>query len=254
MQSSRLVCRTAVATALLAITAPAFSTPINMSSGEQNLQQILNGITVGGHSSINVLTDQVAPDELWAAAAGGGSVSQIIIELAGNRDVNSFGIYDAANPGNQLQLFSGPSGSGSRSIFAFLNDNCIELNMVTTGTCFNANRFGFYLQTDSHGPKWYSEVDLNADRSDHLVAYEGVGDWVDLPSTAPGPWGGDQYVLAFEDLPRSGWDYDYNDFVVMVNSVHEVPEPATITIMGMGLVALGIAVQRRRRAQVLGEK
>jgi hypothetical protein len=247
MKCFRPIAAATLAGALAMMALPAAATEINLLGGEQNLQQILNGITVGGSSSVNVATDQYASDERWVASAAGGSVSQIIIELAGYRDINSFGIYDVTNSANRLQLFSGAQGSGARSMFAFLNNNCIEYNFVATGKCFNQNLFGFYVQTGANQPVWYSESALNSDRADHMVAFQGEGDLVDLPSTAAGPWDANEFVLAFEDLPRSVWDYDYNDFVVMVESVHSVPEPGTVGILGMGLVLVAVIAMRRRR-------
>jgi hypothetical protein len=45
---------------------------------------------------------------------------------------------------------------------------------------------------------------------------------------------------------------DYNDFVVMVESVHPVPEPASLGMFGLGVLLLGAAVglNRRRRFNI----
>ena len=83
---------------------------------------------------------------------------------------------------------------------------------------FAGNLFGFYLQTP--GGYWYSQSALNSDQADHMLAFAGQNDWVQLPSSPAGKWDPNEFVLAWEDLARPGWDYDYNDFVVMVESVH----------------------------------
>ena len=71
------------------------------------LQGVLNSITVNGDSSINVKTDMLSDtkDSYWSVNASGGSVSTLIIELAGFEDTNSFGIYDTSNKDNKVTLF-----------------------------------------------------------------------------------------------------------------------------------------------------
>ena len=48
------------------------------------------------------------------------------------------------------------------------------------------------------------------------------------------------WLLFWEDLPSTGWDQDYQDFVVEVRAV---PEPMTICLFGLG----GLALLKKRR-------
>lgn len=237
-----------------ALGAAAHATPINTSgaNGEQSLQQILDGITIGGASSVDVLTDQYADDVHWSLGGSGGAFSQIVIELAGYAAINSFGIYDATDPTRHVEIFSGPATAGTasaRATFSIMDDGQVVRNLFDeTGVYFTGNLFGFYLSTPGH--RWYSDAARNADGADHMVAYQGTGDTVKIGNTSAGPWAANEFVMAWEDLARGQWDYDYNDFVVMVESVQgvTVPEPGTLALLGFGLAGFAFS-QRRRPAE-----
>jgi hypothetical protein len=87
-----------------------------------------------------------------------------------------------------------------------------------------------------------------------MVAFQGNG-LTKLDNVKTGQYatfGTSDYILAWEDLPFNGSDLDYNDFVVMVESVHPVPEPATLGMFGLGVLLIGAAagLNRRRRFNV----
>lgn len=194
----------------------AHATPIRLDGPEANLQTIVNGLP-GGSLGTNVLTDQVALDEVFTLTGFTGFAG-IVVEHAGFKDLNSFGIYDVYDPSKRVQIFSGADGAGAMSFFS--------LDSFTSGL------FGFYLDTPAG--LWFSESGKNSDGADHMVAYKRGG----------------QYLFGWEDLASNGWDQDYNDFVVLISGVESVsvPEPATLGLFGLSLAGLSLLRRRKQAA------
>jgi hypothetical protein len=212
-----------------------------------SLQGVLDGITTGpvaGDSSVNVATDMIpdGQDKLWHITASGGSVATIVIELAGFDTQNVFGVYDAANSATKVQLFAGAADAGDQVTLGLLDDGSVEVNHVDTGTDFLSSWFGYYLTTPENNT-WYSNTALNSDGHDHMLAYAGEGDTVKLPTRPAGTWTANEYVLAWEDLTINGADEDYDDFVVMVESV-QVPVPAAVLLGLLGMSVAGLKLRK----------
>ncbi len=244
-----------IATTLLVLASTASATVVKGNA----LQGVLNDITVVGDSSVNVHTDQMRNDELWSLTASGGSFATLVIELAGYENINSFGVYDYSNPLNSIELFAGDHVAGYKST---LSINAAGVVSVVTlddenafvgykAGLFERDRFGYYLNSGS-GEIYYSQAILNESADgdvkgdDHMVAYQGQGDEIELPGADKGTWTADEYILAWEDMPLATSDKDYTDFVVMVESVEAIPEPALLAIFGLGLAAFGFVSRKRK--------
>lgn len=134
--------------------------------------------------------------------------------------------------------------AGDQVLVSILADGSVRKNFVDTGIDFAANAFGYYLTAGS--TTFFSQASVNGG-SDQMVAFQGDGDRIRIGPLAAGPWGSNEFILAWEDISYQSSDKDFNDFVALVESVSGVLEPGTLALLGFGLMAIGAAVRRRIR-------
>ncbi len=232
---------------------------------ELSLQEILDGITVGGNSSVNAETERI-PDELDSYWYFTGNESNFVVtaEYAGSAPYTTFGIYLGSN---SVEVFSGPDTIGDSATVSIMSDGSVWLNGNNTGTVFPDNLFGFYFTTPQQKDCetnciFYTDTGLNIDGFDHIVTLQGKGDIIQIGTNDPITWKPNEFILALEDY-YGGGDGDYNDMVVFLDPVYpkllplntdyppttnnSVPEPSTLFILGSGLVGLAFAKRKMNK-------
>lgn len=179
--------------------------PLNGAS----LQGYLNGVG----ESINVGTDQVDA-QMWTTGASGNSTFTLMIEVSGNAGANSIGVYNT-NGGPvppQFQIFPPGTVPGWHALAHFSGGNLMvslfDQNAAFMGQTFypgvNGNSFGFYIS--GPGGTFYSEDSRNGGAA-QVLTYMGTG-------LNFGEW-----WECFEDNPHAGGDQDFDDAVLLMESV-----------------------------------
>jgi hypothetical protein len=228
------------------------------------LQAVLDGITTDplGASSVDVTTDMLPDtepagtpyDSYWSITGTGASVSTVVYELtSATYDYMKFGVFDRADPTNKVQVFAGTDVVGTQKALTIMADGSVKVNFADTGVDFAANMFGYYY--DALGPGvaggggvWYSDSALNTTDAgnDHMYAYQGNNtDEIQIDGLAAGVWTDNEFILAWEcGKITDGSDKDYDNLVVMVESVIPVPVPAAVLLGILGLGAVGMKLRK----------
>jgi hypothetical protein len=186
-------------------------------------------------------------------------VATFVIELAGFSETNQFGIYDGVDAANKAMIFDGAASPEDMALIQFYANGDIYVNFAKAASGFSSD-FGFYVDVyeasvDAGGDAdsatldytLLSEDDKNKGGVAQAVVYQGDNETqMQIGALAPGLFTDDEFIIAFEgmrlDLTDDAGNYD--DLVVMVESITPIPAPGALLLAVFGLPMAGWVKRR----------
>ncbi len=249
----------------LSVPSTADAATCTFDDGGTGLQGEFDGITVSptaGVSSTDVTTDCLDDlfDSAWSINGAGTSIGAVIED---DDSVLSFGIYDATDSSNKVELLSAAIDPGDSNGVQLKEDGSVWVAFADTGIDFATNKLGYYVEI-AIDVFLYSDSSLNPDDADRMYAYLGNGDTIQVPTFFPGIFGPGEWILVW-DTDQAGegdGELDFDDFMIIVESSHPhdppgssnggggetVPEPTMLILVGLGLVGIGLFRRRPNSA------
>ena len=232
----------------------ALAVPVH-TDGFNDLADVMNDMGIGHYDTV---ADQ-AQQAYWSHSAVGANSQFVFTDIGfGASAGDSLGIFSFLT-GEQLELFDN-SGTASASVSFLADGSARAVQVDTDGVELNSTSiagfgdiFGFYV-THANTGTFYSDSGMNQtytagdgnDYSDWMIAFQGDGTVTNAYNGfAGGEFGTNDWLIAFDGLLHGAGQLDFNDAVILVESVQPVPVPAAVWLFSTGLLGL-LGVARRR--------